>query len=68
MGFKIDAVPTITTAAVLLQNGTTGVAYSQGITVSGGTPPYTWTVSQGSLPAGLSLDAQQVIQSLASVA
>ena len=66
VGFKIDAVPTITTAAVL-PNGTTGVAYSQGITVSGGTPPYTWTVSQGSLPAGLSLDPASCIQSLASV-
>jgi streptogramin lyase len=66
VGFKIDAVPTITTAAVL-PNGTTGVAYSQGITVSGGTPPYTWTVSQGSLPAGLSLDSASCNQSLATV-
>jgi hypothetical protein len=33
-----------------------GVSYSQQLTVSGGTPPYTYAVTSGSLPAGLSLD------------
>ncbi len=35
-----------------------GVAYSQSATVGHGIPPYNWTVSAGSLPAGLSLNAQ----------
>jgi len=30
--------------------------YSQILSASGGTPPYTWTLSQGSLPPGLVLD------------
>ena len=30
--------------------------YSQILSASGGTPPYTWTLSQGSLPLGLVLD------------
>jgi hypothetical protein len=34
-----------------------GAAYSQTITASGGTPPYTFTVSAGALPPGLSLSA-----------
>jgi hypothetical protein len=39
----------------LLPAGTTGVAYSQTLTASGGTPPYTWSFNSGVLPAGLSL-------------
>jgi uncharacterized protein YhjY with autotransporter beta-barrel domain len=39
-----------------LPNGTQGVAYSQTVTASGGTGPYTYSVSSGSLPNGLSLN------------
>jgi hypothetical protein len=35
---------------------TVGVAYSSQITVTGGTPPYTFKVVLGSLPAGLTLN------------
>jgi len=38
-----------------LPNGTTGVAYSQALSASGGTTPYQWAIATGSLPAGLSL-------------
>ena len=41
-----------------LPGATVGTAYSpQSITVTGGTPPYTFSVVTGSLPAGLALDA-----------
>ena len=33
-----------------------GVPYSQTLTVTGGTAPYTWSVKNGTLPTGLSLD------------
>jgi len=46
---------TITTAS--LPADTVGVAYNQTLTASGGTTPYTWSISSGSLPAGLSLAA-----------
>src|SRR5450756_776271 len=45
----------ITTSS--LPAGIVGVAYSQALGASGGTPPYTWSVASGSLPAGLSLAA-----------
>ena len=43
----------ITTSS--LPNGTTGVAYSAAIAIAGGVAPYSWSLSSGSLPAGLSL-------------
>ncbi len=51
----IQPIPTITT--VSLPNGQVNIAYSQTITGAGGTPPYTWSISAGALPAGLSLGA-----------
>ena len=47
--------PTITTTA--LPAGTVGVAYSQSLQATGGTPPYAWSLDTGALPAGLSLNA-----------
>lgn len=40
-----------------LPNGTKDAAYSQTITATGGITPYTFSVSNGSLPTGLSLNA-----------
>jgi len=37
--------------------GQVGVAYSNQLTVTGGTSPFTWSVSAGALPAGLTLTA-----------
>lgn len=39
-----------------LPDGTVGTVYSQLLLVSGGTAPYTGSISAGSLPAGLTLD------------
>ena len=50
------APPTITTSTTL-PGGTPGVAYSQNLTATGGTPPYTWAVTGGALPAGLTLSS-----------
>ncbi len=39
-----------------LANGQVKVPYSQALTAMGGVPPYSWSVSAGTLPAGLSLN------------
>jgi hypothetical protein len=49
--------PTITVSPVTLPNGIVGVSYSQTVTATGGTAPYTFAVTSGSLPAGLTLNA-----------
>jgi sugar lactone lactonase YvrE len=54
------SVPSITTFSPLLQ-GTVGLAYSQTLSASGGALPYTWTLTSGTLPAGLTLSAAGVI-------
>jgi hypothetical protein len=46
--------PTITTEA--LADGAVGVPYWAGLTATGGQVPYGWTISAGSLPAGLVLE------------
>ncbi|OOW00994.1 IPT/TIG domain/outer membrane autotransporter barrel domain-containing protein [Pseudomonas sp. MF4836] len=48
--------PTVTITPTTLPNGTQGTAYSQTVSASGGTAPYTYAISAGSLPAGLSLN------------
>ncbi|MDX8450143.1 putative Ig domain-containing protein [Mesorhizobium sp. VK3C] len=54
----IDAAPTVVVAPTTLPGGAAvGSAYATSITASGGTSPYTFTVSAGSLPAGLTLSS-----------
>ncbi len=45
---------TITTSS--LPNGQVGVAYSQSVAASGGTSPYAWQLTSGTLPAGLTFN------------
>jgi hypothetical protein len=44
-----------------LAGGTLGLAYSQTLTATGGTSPYTWALVSGSLPGGISLNRAGVI-------
>jgi hypothetical protein len=50
---KVSPPPTITTTSVA--TATAGVSYSATLSVSGGTTPFKWTITSGTLPAGLSL-------------
>lgn len=50
----------ITTAAAL-PNGSIHVAYSQTLAAAGGTPPYTWALTGGALPSGLTLSSAGAI-------
>ncbi|MBK8092611.1 MAG: putative Ig domain-containing protein [Verrucomicrobiaceae bacterium] len=53
--------PTITLTPTSLPNGTVGTAYSQTLSASGGTSSYTYAVTTGGLPAGLSLSSAGAI-------
>jgi hypothetical protein len=55
LSITISTPLAITTTS--LPNGFVGVAYSQTVAATGGTTPYTWTISVGSLPSGLSLNS-----------
>ena len=48
--------PLTVTAPATLPAGTQGSPYTTGLSASGGAPPYTWSISAGTLPAGLTLN------------
>ncbi|WP_267555711.1 putative Ig domain-containing protein, partial [Rhizobium rhizogenes] len=55
------SVPTITISTASVPGGTIGVAYSQTISAIGGTSPYTYTLTAGALPAGLTLSSSGTV-------
>ena len=52
---SVRVTPDITTTT--LPAGTVNQAYNQPMAATGGTAPLTWSISAGTLPAGLNLDA-----------
>ncbi len=60
--YTIDvAAPVITVSPATLPPATQGVPYAQTITASGGTAPYSYSVTAGGLPSGLSLSSSGVL-------
>ena len=55
-----DDVP-VTVSPATVPNGTVATAYSQTLTASGGVAPYSFAVSAGALPAGLTLSSAGVL-------
>jgi hypothetical protein len=55
LSITVNAALTITTTA--LPGGSVGTAYSTTLAASGGVAPYTWSVTSGALPAGLSINS-----------
>jgi hypothetical protein len=72
LSVTITTAPTVTTAS--LPNGTTGTAYSTTLVASGGTAPYTWSVTSGATGSNslatlnLSVSAAGVITGTPTVA
>jgi len=55
----VPAAPAVTTGALVA--ATVGTAYSGTVAAGGGIPPYAWTITSGTLPAGLSMNSAGVI-------
>ncbi|WP_159845760.1 putative Ig domain-containing protein [Brevundimonas sp. G8] len=55
------AAPTVTLTPATLPAATTGAAYSQTVTAGGGVAPYSYAVTAGALPAGVTLGASGVV-------
>jgi Ice-binding-like/Putative Ig domain len=53
----VSICPIITANPATLPNGSVGTPYNQTVSGSGGTAPYTFSVSSGALPGGLILNA-----------
>lgn len=53
----INGAGTLTISTAALGGGAVGVAYAASLGATGGTTPYTWALSAGSLPPGLTLGA-----------
>ncbi|MCX6338879.1 MAG: putative Ig domain-containing protein [Candidatus Aureabacteria bacterium] len=49
--------PELVIATISIETGTVGSPYEQKLEATGGAPPYSWNISSGTLPGGLSLDA-----------
>jgi hypothetical protein len=61
-GIATASITLVVTAGLTLSfpappSGTVGSAYTDTLTAAGGTTPYTWSVSSGTLPAGIALNA-----------
>ena len=65
--YSIYICPIITITPAALPETLAGVYYSQTITASGGTAPYTYVVTAGALPSGLALSSGGVLSGTPTV-
>lgn len=57
----IDPTPPLQVTTSSLPDGRQGVRYSSSLAATGGVPPYSWSLTAGPLPAGLTLSGTGVI-------
>jgi hypothetical protein len=68
LSITVVGLPPLQITTSQLPGGTVGTAYSAMLSASGGTSPYSWSVSSGTLPAGLSLSASGTLSGTPTVA
>ncbi|MBB3800650.1 outer membrane autotransporter protein [Xanthomonas arboricola] len=61
------AAPQVVVAPTSVPGATRGTAYSQALSASGGTAPYTYAIASGVLPAGLTLASNGTLSGTATV-
>ena len=59
---------TLSVATSSLPAGTQNVTYNAALSAAGGTPPYSWTITSGSLPSGLNLSSNGEISGTPTLA
>ena len=57
LNITVTVAPLAITTVSVLPRGTSGMPYSVKLAADGGLTPYTWSITHGSLPAGLKLHA-----------
>ena len=57
----INPTPQLQVTTPSLPAGTQGVRYSNSLAATGGVPPYSWSLTSGPLPAGLTLSGTGII-------
>src|SRR5206468_2241842 len=62
------SIPPLQVTSSQLSGGTVGTTYSATLNASGGTSPYSWSVSSGTLPTGLSLSSSGTLSGTPTVA
>src|SRR5207302_5398545 len=68
LSFNVVCLPPLQITSSQLPGGTVGSAYSATLNASGGTSPYSWSVSSGTLPTGLSLSSSGTLSGTPTVA
>jgi hypothetical protein len=58
----------LTLGTTTLPGGTVGASYSQQLSATGGTQPYTWSVTTGTLPDGLALSPSGLLSGIPTAA
>ncbi|MDW7707086.1 putative Ig domain-containing protein [Xanthomonas euvesicatoria] len=67
-GYTLNiAAPTIAVAPSTVPTATRGTAYSQTLTASGGTAAYTYAITSGALPAGITLASNGTLSGTATL-
>ncbi|MGA8150920.1 MAG: putative Ig domain-containing protein [Terriglobales bacterium] len=68
LSIAVNPPPPLAIATNSLPEGTVGVAYNQTLQATSGAPPYKWSRTTGSLPAGLSLGTNGAISGVPTAA
>jgi hypothetical protein len=58
--------PPVSVTTTSLSSATAGTSYSNNLSATGGTTPYTWTLSSGSLPSGITVQSSGAISGTTS--
>src|SRR5438876_4245512 len=68
LSINVVGLPPLQITSSQLPGGTVGSAYSATLSASGGTSPYSWSVSSGTLPTGLILSSSGTLSGTPTVA